>query len=184
MAIATRLPTRSDTNYSHKAGKQSMNIETKQLSAQGIEFKQASEGSTSPGRMRFYFSTWDNYDRVGERPVRGAFKKYLPQLIKSGFSSVNHGHDGLPVATIEDAGEDNVGAWAEIEYHSHQDAQDAYTVAKERAARGKDVNISMAYKVHADREADMDDADLKADGYTKGRELVECEVIEEIGRAS
>lgn len=159
-----------------------MKIESKQFTATGVEFKDGSDGS--PGRMKMYFSTFEKFDDVRpipERPTKGAFKDYLPELIKSGFSSVNHKSvtDGdLPVATVDSAGEDDKGAWAEVEYHSTQAAKDAYIVAKERHQRGKTVSISMAYKVHEDAYVDMDDPELKAQGITRGRELKKIEVKE------
>lgn len=157
-----------------------MAIERKQVAASQVEFKDAQ--GNKPGRMRLYFSTFDNWDSVRpvpERPVRGAFKKYLPDLLKKGFSSVNHDLSALPVATIADAGEDDKGAWAELEYHSTQGAQDAYTVAKERYQRGADVSASFAYLVHDDEYIDIvDDEGLKAQGITRGRELKELEVKE------
>jgi HK97 family phage prohead protease len=154
-------------------------MEVKQFTLTDIEFKAAKEG---PGRFKAYLSTFDNWDRVRpipERPARGAFTKHLTKFIKQGFFAQGHDHNGLPNGTIEDAGEDNKGVWIEVEYHSHQAAQDARTVMQERALRGKAVTTSMGYRTHDDEYVDIDDdPELKAQGITTGRLLKEIELFE------
>jgi hypothetical protein len=130
--------------------------------------------------MRLYFSATGNWD--DERPIPdmvmpGAVSKYLPSLVKSGFSSWNHNWrtGALPVGTISAAGEDDYGAWADIEFHSHPEAQDVYTVAKERHARGKDVVGSMTFLTHSSKMADIQNLELQSKGITRGRQLLDVE---------
>ncbi len=156
-------------------------LESKQFAASRVEFKDAQDGQH--GTMRLYFSAFGNWD--DERPIPdmvmpGAASKYLPQLVKSGFSSWNHNwrEGALPVGTISAAGEDDYGTWADIEFHSHPDAQAAYTVAKERHARGKDVVGSMTYLTHSQKMADITDPDLLSKGVTRGRQLMDVEPVE------
>ncbi len=155
-------------------------LESKQFAAGRVEFKDAPDGH---GTMRLYFSATGNWD--DERPIPdmvmpGAASKYLPQLVKSGFSSWNHNWrtGALPVGTISAAGEDDYGTWADIEFHSHPDAQAAYTVAKERHARGKDVVGSMTYLTHSHKMTDITDPDLLSKGITRGRQLMDVEPVE------
>src|SRR4051794_31788507 len=82
-------------------------MEHKVVQSDRVEMKDSGDGS---GTMRMHFSTFGNWDRVRpipERPRKGAFAKYLPQFVKSGFSAVNHNGEALPIGTIEDAGEDD-----------------------------------------------------------------------------
>ena len=108
------------------------------------DFKMLSDGS---GSFEGYASIFGNFDRVGEAVVKGAFTN-VDEFIKSGFGAVGHDWSSLPIATIADAKQDEVGLWIKADFHSTQDAQDARTVIQERIARGKFVGLSIGYEVN------------------------------------
>lgn len=156
-----------------------MDIEIKQLIAQRVEMKD--QGQSDPGLMRMYFSTWDNWDDVRpvpERPVKGAFLESFPEFLKSGFYAQGHDHDGLPYGMPMDAGEDSYGAWVEIQFHSTPEAQKARTVFRERVSAGKDVKVSMGYRVLDDEIVPIENEGLKAAGFEKGRLLKRIDLKE------
>lgn len=106
------------------------------------------------GTFTGYASTWDNWDRAGERPTRGAFDRSLATFRRDGFIAIGHEWGGLPVATLTDAKEDDTGLFIAAEFHSTPDAQAARTVAAERLARGKSVSLSIGYNVLRDEYTD------------------------------
>jgi len=108
------------------------------------DFKLDDDG---PGSFSGYASTFNDKDRAGEIVVKGAFKKSLEAFKRDGFIAVGHDWDGLPVATLEDAYEDEKGLFIKCVYHSTPEAQAARTVAKERKERGKSVGLSIGYSV-------------------------------------
>jgi HK97 family phage prohead protease len=111
------------------------------------ELKLADEGS---GSFQGYGSTFANWDSVRERPVKGAFARHLGDFITSGFIAVGHDWYKLPVASVEDAYEDDYGLFLKAAFHSTPDAQAARTVTTERLARGKSVKLSIGYEVLQD----------------------------------
>ncbi len=108
------------------------------------DFKMLDEGS---GSFEGYASIFGNFDRVNEAVVKGAFSN-VDDFIKSGFGAVGHDWSGLPIATIADAKQDDIGLWIKADFHSTKDAQDARTVIQERLARGKFVGLSIGYEVN------------------------------------
>lgn len=102
------------------------------------------------GGLKGYASTFANFDRVNERPVKGAFAASIPNFLKNGFIAVGHDWNSLPVATVTVANEDEHGLYLEAEFHSTPLAQEARTIAQERIERGKSVSLSIGYEVKAD----------------------------------
>lgn len=102
------------------------------------------------GSLEGYASTFENWDDVGERPVKGAFKQHLPDFLTDGFISIGHNWSQLPIATPTVAREDSKGLYVEAQFHSTPDAQAARTVVKERLDRGKSVKLSIGYEVLLD----------------------------------
>lgn len=102
------------------------------------------------GTIEGYASTFENWDDVGERPVKGAFKQHLSDFLKDGFIAIGHNWSQLPIATPTKAREDDKGLYVEAQFHSTPDAQAARTVVKERLDRGKSVKLSIGYEVLLD----------------------------------
>jgi len=105
--------------------------------------KISSEGS---GSFEGYASTFGNFDRVNEAVVKGAFTN-LEDFVKSGFGAIGHDWSGLPIFTISDAKQDDIGLWIKADFHSTEAAQATRTVIQERLARGKSVGLSIGYEV-------------------------------------
>lgn len=119
-------------------------MEYKLLSPQ---FKASQDGT---GGFQGYASTFANWDSVKERPVRGAFTPHLEAFKRDGFIAVGHDWQALPVATPNDAYEDDIGLYLDVSYHSTPMAQAARTVTNERIERGKSVKLSIGYEVLQD----------------------------------
>ena len=111
---------------------------------ENAELKINSDGA---GSISGYASTWDNWDRVGERPRRNAFAPYLADFLKNGFIALGHDWGALPIGTPTQAKEDDHGLWFEGGFHSTTAAQEARIVAQERLSRGKSVSTSIGYDV-------------------------------------
>lgn len=75
----------------------------------------------------------------------GFFRPALAQFLKDGFVPLSHEWDGLPIGYPIVAEERGNQLYTEAEYHSHQAAQDARTVARERLSAGKSVGLSVGY---------------------------------------
>jgi uncharacterized protein len=103
------------------------------------------------GLFEGYASTFGNFDRVGEAVVKGAFLDTLEEFLKDGFIAVGHGWSSLPIATVVDAYEDDIGLYIKAAFHSTQAAQDARTVMCERLKRGKSAFLSIGYRVLDDQ---------------------------------
>ncbi len=106
------------------------------------------------GSLSGYASTFQNFDRVNERVVKGAFLKHLIDFKQNGFIAIGHDWNALPVATVTDAYEDDHGLFMEAEFHSTAISQDARTIAQERINRGKSVSLSIGYEVLEDEVTD------------------------------
>ncbi len=121
-------------------------MDYKQITAERV--KALDDGN---GGFTGYASTWDNWDSVMERPVRGAFQASLPDFIKHGFIALGHSWDALPIATVTDATEDDYGLLITTEFHGTDAAQAARRVLTERINRGKSAKLSIGYEVMRDR---------------------------------
>jgi HK97 family phage prohead protease len=123
-------------------------MEHKMQAADGLKFL---EGDASPnGSFTAYASTWNNWDEVGERPVKGAFEPHLQNFRENGFIALGHDWNALPIATPTEVYEDEYGLFIRADFHSTQAAQDARTVLMERAARGLKSSTSIGYNVIKD----------------------------------
>jgi HK97 family phage prohead protease len=101
--------------------------------------------SDGTGSLSGYASTWEPWDRVGEKPVRGAFAAALPGFLKDGFIAYGHQWGQLPIATPTEAYEDEHGLFFRADFHSTQFAQEARITVTERIERGKSVLTSIGY---------------------------------------
>lgn len=108
------------------------------------DFKAVDRGN---GYLEGYLAVFNNVDDGGDRILPGAFRDTLEEFKRTGFFAVNHNWDALPIGYVDDAYEDNIGLWVRFAYHSHQAAQDARSVAKERLAAGKSVGESIGYEI-------------------------------------
>lgn len=118
------------------------------------------------GSFQGYASTFANWDSVGERPVKGAFTRHLESFKSDGFIAIGHDWSGLPIATLNDAYEDDIGLYIDAPFHSTPEAQAARTTVRERLARGKSVKLSIGYEV------------LQDEYVTEGRLLKEIKLYE------
>lgn len=98
------------------------------------------------GQISGYASTWEPWDRVGEKPVKGAFLASLPRFLKDGFIAFGHDWGLLPIATPTEAYEDEHGLFFSADFHSTTFAQEARVTVTERIARGKSVLTSIGYE--------------------------------------
>ncbi len=103
-----------------------------------------------PGEVSGYASTFNNFDSVGERVVKGAFTNSLPEFLSSGFVAWNHDWQAAPIATPIEAYEDDHGLFVKAQFHSTPEAQSIRKIIKERFERGKKVASSIGYQVLAD----------------------------------
>jgi HK97 family phage prohead protease len=135
----------------------------------------------APRRIGFYLSTFGNWDRVRpvpERPSRDAFDKHLDTFLRDGFVTEFHDWGKRPIASPDVARADDYGLWVEAEFHSTNDAEQAYITYGERLSRGKSVKTSMGYDVLGDEYVDIDDPGLQAEGVTTGRILTDVPLYE------
>lgn len=112
-----------------------------------------------------YASVFDELDSDGDIVAKGAYAKTLDEFTRRGF--IAWGHDWTrPVATITSAREDARGLFVEAEFHSDAQSQAARTIARERAARGKFMGLSIGY------------LPLEFERTDKGRRLTEIQLFE------
>jgi HK97 family phage prohead protease len=99
--------------------------------------------------------------------VDGAFKN-VEELKRAGYSGMNHSSE--PVGWFEEVKEDARGLFVRVAFHSTDDAQNCRKKIQERLAAGKEVGMSIMYRVTE-----------WADGEREGkrvRELKGVEVVE------
>ncbi len=135
-----------------------------------LEFKMLDVGEAGgPGSAEGYACVFGNRDRSEKRDIilPGAVKN-VDALVGGGFSAVMHNwrESQLPVATIEEARQDDYGLFTRILFHSTPAAQDARTVAKERLERGKPIGLSIGFEA------------LEFDNTPEGRNLKAIDVFE------
>lgn len=128
---------------------------------------------TEAGELTGYANVKGNIDRAGEVVADGAYRS-LDHLVKDGFGAIGHDCWGLPIATIEEAREDEVGLYFRMAFHSTEDAQEARKVCQERIARGKSVGISIGYRVLEDA---METRDGKQVRVLKAIEVHEISIV-------
>lgn len=111
-----------------------------------LEFKDAM--LSDAGELTGYGNVTGNKDRGGDIVLPGAYKN-LSEFVRDGFGAV--GHDWKqPVATIEEASEDENGLFVRMMFHTTDDAQECRQIVKERLERGKTVGLSIGYRVLED----------------------------------
>lgn len=102
---------------------------------------------TECGGFLGYASLFGVLDRQGDIVARGAFAATLEQFKETGFITVAHDWDALPVATVRDCYEDEKGLFIDCEFHSSDEAQAARTYMRERINRKKSCGLSIGYWV-------------------------------------
>lgn len=91
-----------------------------------------------------YASVKQQVDECGDLILEGAYGD-LEKLKKSGFVTVSHDANSLPIGWIEEAKEDEFGLWVKMGFHSTPLAEQAFSVASERLDAGKEVGLSIGY---------------------------------------
>jgi HK97 family phage prohead protease len=129
------------------------------------------DDESGTGYLEGYGSVTGNIDRDGEIIAPGAFKSSVEAFVRDGFVPVGHDWGGLPVATIEDAREDEKGLWVKARFHSTDEAQAARTIVAERLARGKSVGLSIGFRVV---DSERDDEGRRV---IKSAELYEVSIV-------
>ena len=109
-----------------------------------LDFKALSSNADT-GELVGYGNVTGNLDRCGDIVEKGAYKN-LATFVTDGFGGVAHNWEE-PVATIEEAYEDEHGLVVKMLFHSTDDAQEARTIVMERMERGKSVGLSIGYSV-------------------------------------
>ena len=121
-----------------------------------------------------------NLDRTNDVIYPKAFKKALPDFLRQGSVLTGHDWRSLPVAMPISAKEAGNALETEAEFHTHQAAQDARTVAKERLDKGLSVGLSIGFGLEDD-DADWfnSGADLlaHAKGLGHDMDLFDCKGI-------
>lgn len=135
--------------------------------AEMLNVKMSGDGN---GTVSGYGSTFGNFDSVKESVQKGAFRDTLPKFLRDGFVALNHDWDGLPIATVSNAYEDEKGLFVEAEFHGDERSQQARRVFQERLERGKSVSMSIGYKV-------LDAAPVQGGRALKRLELYEVSLV-------
>lgn len=120
------------------------------------------------GSFEGYASTFGNVDSTGDVVMPGAFLSTIPQFLERGWISDAHLVDqpiGYPTAARADAR----GLFIAGRFHGTERAQTVRTFARERVLAGKEMGLSIGYRVTADG------ARKRKDGV---RELHEIELVE------
>lgn len=130
-------------------------MELKYSVAKLSEFK-AVEGAGNGG-FEGYGSVFGVRDDGGDIVLKGAFANKLDDFKTRGFIGLSHDWNGLPIGYVKEAREDDYGLFIQTEYHSHQMAQEARTVAQERIEAGKGVYLSIGYSVEPGGAAPSND---------------------------
>jgi hypothetical protein len=86
-----------------------------------------------------------NLDSYRDVIFPGAFEEALPDFLKNGFVAQGHEWDDLPIAMPQVAEMRGRALYTEALFHSHQAAQDARTVARERLEAGLSVGLSVGF---------------------------------------
>lgn len=127
------------------------------------------------GTFEGYGATFGNVDEGGDVILKGAFADAIPDFLARGFVPVGHDWLGLPIATIDDAKEDDDGLYFKASFHSTGAAQDARTVMRERMERGKFVGLSIGYLPDYDDGVEYRDDGVRV--LKKIKELAEISFV-------
>lgn len=109
------------------------------------EVKAADASLSEGGSLAGIASVMGNLDSADDVIFPGAYTEALPRFRKEGFVAMGHEWDELPIAMptlIEERGN---ALYAECEFHSTDDAQEARAVCVERLAKGLSVGLSVGF---------------------------------------
>lgn len=98
------------------------------------------------GTFELYAAVFGNVDRQDQVIAPNAFTN-LDAFVRDGWGDVNHAWNGLGVATIDAATQDQVGLKIRGRFHSTPDAQEVRTKVRERLERGKTAPCSIGFRV-------------------------------------
>jgi len=109
------------------------------------------KGELTDNCIRGYASVTGIMDRGRDVMFPKCFESTscIKRFLKEGFVSLGHDWAGLPIAMPKVAKEDEKGLYTEAEFHSHEAAQTARTVSKERLDAGLSVGLSIGFGVKA-----------------------------------
>jgi len=96
-----------------------------------------------------YAAVFNNIDRQNETILPGAFTETLDDFVKSGHLIADH-EWSRRLGTIEYAKEDSRGLYFTAKFYTTAFAQEMKKQIRERLARGKQVALSIGYKVLGD----------------------------------
>lgn len=125
------------------------------------------------GELVGYAAVFSNVDRSGEKIVQGAFKN-LDEFVRTGAVLIGHDWSGVGVATIDSAEQDGYGLLVKATWLSTEEAQECRKACIERIRRGKQVGMSIGYRVTDDRETKVDGKYVRE---LLGIELLEVSIV-------
>lgn len=120
------------------------------MAARDLTIHKSVTGATFGERTgKGYASVFYELDRHGDMMLPGCYGKSVQRYLESDSGAtvmLNH-WEPLPIGLCKSAVEDDKGLLVEWMYHSHKEANDAYTVAKERAEHGKGTGLSVGIRL-------------------------------------
>lgn len=111
----------------------------------GVEFK--SVGEEDSGSFVGRGAGIGNMDRGGDVFLPGCFDGVLDAFVKQGAILKGHDWGDAPIGFVETATADDKFLTINARFHSTDDAQEIRTVMFERAAAGKDVGLSVGFRI-------------------------------------
>lgn len=110
-----------------------------------LSLAEAKSSDAGHGTFGGYASLFGLKDAGGDIVLPGAYAETIPQFVQNGFIALGHDWQGLPVADVAEAREDERGLYITAAFHAHPAAQDARHYVKRRLAEGKSVGLSIGY---------------------------------------
>ncbi|MEM4202836.1 MAG: HK97 family phage prohead protease [Candidatus Methanomethylicaceae archaeon] len=119
------------------------------------------------GEIIGYAATWD-IDLVGDRFAPGAFVN-LDEFVQSGFITLGHDWQSVPIAYPIEATQDAQGLLIRAKFHTHPEAQAAYTYVLERLQARKTVPLSIGFVVEKSHYEEDPDRQMQVRVITAAR---------------
>jgi HK97 family phage prohead protease len=123
---------------------------------------------TDSGELSGYGAVFNNIDRGNEIILPGAFRESIDDFVKSGHLCADHNWKKR-LGTISSAREDSHGLFFKAQFYSTKFAQDMRKQVRERIDRGKNVGLSVGYRI-------VDEDRRKSDGVRLLKKLVLFEI--------
>lgn len=109
-----------------------------------LEYKELLLEKVEEGIVYGYASVKNVIDGANDVCVDGCYVN-LEDTVRDGFVCNSHDHSE-PLGYFIKAVEDEKGLYVEFKFHTTEDAQELYTLIKERIDAGKTVKMSIGYK--------------------------------------